>query len=138
MPSLHDRDDAQLNLAVSDVRPFVPSREFDVSRRFYAAIGFTTIWTDDETLALLELGDSRIMLQNYFVRDWAHNFMIVIEVADAADWHQHLHEVLGHGEFGDARVSEPVDEEWGARVTYAWDPCGVLLHFTQWLTSPER
>jgi len=25
----------------------------------------------------------------------------------------------------------PTIEEWGATVTYTWDPCGVLLHFTQ-------
>ena len=31
----------------------------------------------------------------------------------------------------DARVAEPQQQDWGALVTYVWDPCGVLLHFTQ-------
>jgi len=121
------------DLSVSDVRMFVPSLDFAQSRAFYAALGWTTIWSDDEGLALLELGGHRMMLQNYFVRDWAENFMITIEVGSAVDWHDHVVEVLALGGFGHARVAEPKTEDWGAIVTYVWDPCGVLLHFTQWV-----
>ena len=39
--------------------------------------------------------------------------------------------MLAGGAFGDARVAEPKLEDWGATVTYVWDPCGVLLHFTE-------
>ena len=41
--------------------------------------------------------------------------------------------VLAQGEFGDARVAEPRQEEW-AKVTYLWDPSGVLLHLTEFGT----
>jgi uncharacterized glyoxalase superfamily protein PhnB len=125
------------NLSVTDVRVFVPSRDFEVSNAFYAALGFATIWNDD-TLALLELGGHRIMLQNYFVKAWAENFMIVIEVEDADAWYAQITDVLRDGAFGDARVAEPEDQDWGARVTYVWDPCGVLIHFTQWLNAPAE
>ena len=40
-------------------------------------------------------------------------------------------ESAAEGEFGDARVAPPQQQDWGAIVTYVWDPCGVLLHFTQ-------
>jgi len=126
------------NLAVSDLRVFVPSSNFEMSHAFYSALGFSTIWTDDDGLALMELGGHRIMLQNHFVREWAENFMITIEVTDADDWYEHVRELLGGGEFGDARVAEPADQDWAARVTYVWDPCGVLIHFTQRLTPPPR
>ncbi len=109
-----------------------------MSRAFYAALGFTTIWTDDDGLALMDLGDHRIMLQNHYVRDWAENFMITIEVENASDWFDHVSELLSNGEFGEARVAEPTDQDWGARVTYVWDPCGVLIHFTQWLERADR
>lgn len=120
------------DLSVSDVRAFVPSRDFDVSRAFYATLGWTTLWTDDEGLALLELGGHRFMLQNFFVQEWAENFMITVEVANVTDWYDHVVEAIANGEFGDARVAEPKHEDWGATVAYVWDPCGVLLHFTQW------
>lgn len=72
------------------------------------------------------------MLQNYYVREWAENWMLVVEVASASDWYDHVVEVLANGDYGDARVAPPKHEDYGATVTYVWDPCGVLLHFTQW------
>jgi hypothetical protein len=118
-------------LAVDDVRPFVPARDFSRSRAFYGALGWSTVWTDESELALLELGGHRIMLQNYYVRDWAENFMLTIAVADASAWFEHASAVLAGGAFAPARVAAPKAEDWGATVTYVWDPCGVLLHFTQ-------
>lgn len=119
-------------LAVEDVRVFVPARDFAVSRDFYEALGWNTAWTDGDGLAIMELGGHRFMLQDHYVRDWAENFMITIVVADAAAWFEHVSAVLATGRFDGARVAAPKDEDWGATVTYVWDPCGVLLHFTQW------
>jgi hypothetical protein len=124
-PSLDDR------LAVEDVRAFVPARDFPVSQAFYEALGWSTVWTDGDGLALMELGGFRFMLQHYYVKEWAENFMLTIVVADAAAWFERASGALGGGAFGDARVAEPKVEDWGATVTYVWDPCGVLLHFTQ-------
>ncbi len=90
VPALSIRDDARVTisgddarLAVQDVRTFVPAREFARSRVFYEALGWTTTWTDEEGLALLELGGYRFMLQNHYVQDWAENFMLTIVVNDA-------------------------------------------------------
>lgn len=118
-------------LAVEDVRTFVPAKDFACSRAFYGALGWETVWTDDDGLALLELGGYRFMLQDYYVKQWADNFMLTIVVADAVAWHEHITAVLADGQYATARVAPPKIEDWGATVTYAWDPCGVLLHFTQ-------
>jgi hypothetical protein len=123
------RDD---DTAVEDVRPFVPAIDFDVSRRFYEALGWTTAWTDGEGLALMEAGRHRFMLQDYYVREWAENSMLSIIVADAGAWYDRVAGILAERPYGNARVAEPKVEPWGATVTYVWDPCGVLLHFTQW------
>jgi hypothetical protein len=118
-------------LVVTDVRPFVPAEDFQQSLAFYTALGWTTLRTDGEGLALLSLGGRQIMLQNFYVKDWAENSMLVIEVADAVAWYRHVDQVLADGDFGNARVADPKQQDWGALVTYVWDPCGVLLHFTQ-------
>jgi uncharacterized glyoxalase superfamily protein PhnB len=118
-------------LAVTDVRPFVPAKHFPQSLAFYTALGWTTLWSDDGGLALLSLDGHQLMLQDFYVKDWAENSMLVVEVADAVAWHRHIERVLADGDFGSARVDEPQQQDWGALVTYAWDPCGVLLHFTQ-------
>ena len=118
-------------LAVTDVRPFVPAQDFEVSLAFYTALGWSTLWTDGEGLALLSLGGSQMMLQNFYVKDWAENSMLVVEVADARAWYHHVEGVLADRSYGGARVAEPQQQDWGALVTYVWDPCGVLLHITQ-------
>lgn len=123
--------DASNGLVVEDVRTFVPAADFARSKAFYEALGWTTIWTNDDGLALMELGGYRFMLQDYYVKDWAENFMLTIVVTDAAAWFERVSSALAGGQFGDARVAEPKVEGWGATVTYVWDPCGVLLHFTQ-------
>jgi hypothetical protein len=117
--------------AVHDVRAFVPAAHFPTSKAFYEALGWSTVWTDGEGLALMELGGRRFMLQDYYVKDWAENFMLTIVVDDAKAWHDRASAALRGGAFGDARVAQPKVEDWGATVTYVWDPCGVLLHFTQ-------
>ena len=117
-------------LAVLDVRTFVPARELSRSKAFYEALGWATVWSHDG-LALMELAGHRFMLQDHYVKDWAENSMLTVVVASAEAWHDRISRVLTEGDFGDARVAEPKPEDWGATVTYAWDPCGVLLHFTQ-------
>jgi hypothetical protein len=119
-------------MAVEDVRAFVPARDFAQSKAFYEAIGWTPVWTDDDGLALMELGGYRFMLQNFYVKEWAENFMLAIVVADATAWFRRVSDALSSGMHGSARVAEPKVEDWGALVTYVWDPSGVLLHFTQW------
>lgn len=53
----------------SDVKVFVPSKEFDVSLNFYLALGWTCNWQDESGLAEIELGESRLYLQNLYAKD---------------------------------------------------------------------
>jgi hypothetical protein len=66
------------------------------------------------------------------VKQWANNSMITVDVADAIAWFEHATTVIANGSFGEARVAPPKVEDFGATVTFVWDPSGVLLHFTQW------
>ena len=132
-----DSRDSNDPLAVEDVRVFVPALDFHVSRSFYAALGWTTIWTDDEGLAILELGGHRFMLQNFYVREWAENFMITVVVRSAHAWFDRVTEALDGGAFGEARVAGPKVEDWGATVIYVWDPSGVLIHFTEFPAAAD-
>lgn len=119
-------------LLIREVRTFVGAIDFEVSRAFYEALGWRVEWTDG-TLALMENAGQRFYLQRYYVKEWAENSMLHITVDDAAAWHQKVKDVLASGSFGDARVAPPKQEDYGALVTYVWDPAGVLLHFAQWL-----
>jgi hypothetical protein len=119
------------DLKVSEVRPFLPSKDFALSKNFYAALGWAVRWSDEQ-LAVMENGSSRLYLQNYYQKEWAENTMLQISVADARGCHEQVSELLASRTYGDARTAEPKDEPYGALVTYVWDPCGVLLHLAQW------
>lgn len=118
------------DLTVSDVKVFVPAKDFATSRRFYTTLGWRETWADGG-LAELELGGVRFYLQDFYAKDWAENFMLYVAVDDAEAWWAHVRTVLADGAFPDARVQPPKPEAYGALVTYVWDPSGVLLHFAQ-------
>ncbi|MFN2561962.1 MAG: bleomycin resistance protein [Jatrophihabitans sp.] len=97
-------------------------------------MGWTELW-DDGGLVLLSLAGKHMMLQDHYVKQWAENTMITVVVNSADDWYDKVSSVLASGSYDDARVEQPKDEGW-ARVTYVWDPCGVLLHFAQFPQRP--
>ena len=68
-------------------RPFLPARDFDLSKRFYEALGFTKV-LDDE-VAIFRIGASGFVLQNHFQKDWAENFMMQLMVDDLDAWWKH-------------------------------------------------
>lgn len=119
------------NLEVSGVRTFVGARHFEDSRDFYVALGWKLNWERD-ALAELELGGCPLFLQRYYHRDWCENSMLHVTVEDAQAWYEHARTVIEEGSFsGPPRVNPPKEEDYGALVTYIWDPSGVLLHMAQ-------
>ncbi len=114
----------------SDIKPFIGSRDFVVSRDFYLALGWRLNF-DTGDLAELELGDCRFYLQKYYQKQWCENSMLHITVENADAWYQHVRAVLEARSYGAARVKPPKEESYGAVVTYVWDPAGILLHFAQ-------
>ncbi len=119
----------------TDLRPFVPAKDYALSRRFYAALGWTEGYADDQ-LTLLVRGDMRFYLQAYYQKEWADNTMLHLTVTDAAAWYTLATEVLAGGDFPGARVNPPVEQSYGALVTHLIDPSGVLLHLAQWHDTP--
>lgn len=114
---------------IIDFKVYVPAKNFEQSRRFYSALGFSMSEGWGGT-ADFELNGNQFRLQDYYVKDWADNFMVVMGVEDVELWHQHVRNVIDGGNFGSARVKppEPVDD---SLVLHVWDPSGVLLVFVQ-------
>ena len=118
------------SLNVSDIKTFVPAKDFALSLDFYQEAGWTLKF-EEAAIAELELGDHRFFLQNYYVRDWANNFMLYINVEDAQAWYAHMQMIVENKRYKPARVKAPELQDYGDLVTFAWDPSGVLLHFAQ-------
>lgn len=118
-----------MTLHIRGMRPYVPARDFELSKRFYAALGFamTEGWGGTADFTLDGVG---FRLQDYYVKDWADNFMFVIGVDDVGPWYRRALELVQGGAYTGMRVKapEPVD---GALVLHVFDPTGVLLVFVQ-------
>ena len=79
----------------SDMKLFVPALNFGQSVDFYEGMGWKVNGrADDDSLAELELANSRCYLQNYYNEDWANNFMMHITVDDARAWWEHASKVI--------------------------------------------
>lgn len=121
--------------AAHTMKVFVPAKDFELSKRFYRALGFAQNW-ESPALVEIELGATRLLLQDLHHPAWAGHFMIHIEVPDADAWARHVRAVLEADDFAPARIEGPRNESWGYRVTYVHDPSGVLLRFSQPLARP--
>jgi hypothetical protein len=118
-----------MTLSIKNFKVYMPAKDFELSKRFYTALGFKMSPGWGGT-ADFELNGHWFRLQNYYVKDWAENFMVVINVDDAQAWHQNVERIARSGEFKDLRVKPPEMVD-GSLVLHVWDPSGVLLVFVQ-------
>ncbi|NEX91366.1 VOC family protein [Caulobacter sp. 17J65-9] len=110
-------------------RPFLPARDFAVSRAFYEALGFEKLF--DGEIAIFSVGRSEFILQNYYVEAWASNFMMQLLVDDLDGWWAHIEALDLPAAFGVAAPRAPAMQPWGMRVAYVFDPAGVLWHVAE-------
>jgi len=111
------------------MRPFLPAKDFEVSKRFYEALGFEKVL--DGEVAIFNAGSGGFILQRYFQEDWAANFMMQLMVDDLDAWWAHIESLDLTERFGVPTPKAPAMQSWGLRVAYLVDPSGVLWHFAQ-------
>ena len=112
-----------------NARPFLPAKDFEVSKRFYEALGFIKVL--DEDVAIFEIGTSGFILQKYFQKQWAENFMMQLLVDDLDLWWTLIVSLDLPGRFGVPAPKPPALQPWGLRIAYVVDPSGVLWHVAQ-------
>lgn len=112
-----------------EMRPFLPSKNFDVSKRSYEALGFDKVF--DGEVAIFSIGSSSFILQQYFQKEWAENSMMQLMVDDLDAWWSHVNSLDLPKQFGIASPKAPALQPWGLRVAYVTDPSGVLWHIAQ-------
>ncbi len=110
-------------------RPFLPAKDFELSKRFYEALGFTKVM--DGEVAIFRIGPSSFILQNYFQKEWAENFMMQLMVDDLDAWWAHITSLDLPEKFGVQMPRAPALQPWGMSVAYVFDPSGILWHVAQ-------
>lgn len=112
-----------------EIKAFVPARDFELSKQFYLDLGFQIGW-DSEDMAYMHVGNSSFLLQRFYVKEHAENFMMHILVQDVEAWWQQVVSQRLAERYG-VRALPPEDRPWGIRDFVLDDPTGVLWRIGQ-------
>jgi uncharacterized glyoxalase superfamily protein PhnB len=115
------------NLAVVELKAFVPAQDFALSMEFYQALGFTRA-SVFEDIAYFHCGESSFLLQDFYVREHVDNFQMHLLVENVDDWHEKAKEVANRFS---VKIGEPEDRPWAMRDFTLFDPSGVLWRIAQ-------
>lgn len=112
------------------IRAFLPTKDFDASRRFYELLGFEKVL--DGEVAIFNAGSGGFLLQRRFDQGWAENCMMQLMVDDLDAWWAHVEGLDLPSKFDLVWPPRPpAVQPWGLRTVFLADPAGVLWHVAQ-------
>lgn len=117
------------NMSTVEIKAFVPARDYELSKRFYEDMGFELAWASDD-MAYFQANGSSFLLQRFYVKEHAENFMMHMLVEDVESWWRHVSSQRIGEKYG-VRVTPPDDRPWGIRDFTVDDPTGVLWRIGQ-------
>ncbi|BDQ11337.1 VOC family protein [Sediminibacterium sp. TEGAF015] len=109
------------------IRPFLGAKDFDLSRAFYTAMGFTENIIN-EKLSVFHFKGIAFYLQNAYVKDWVDNTMVFVEVENVGEFWEYLQTLSLTEKFSEVRLVAPKSFDWGTEC-FVHDPSGILWHF---------
>lgn len=114
--------------ATLGLRAFVPSKDFEKSKAFYCDFGFILEWSKED-LCLFRAGTFSFILQNFYSKEMAENFMMDLRVSDVDGVWESIRDLPSRHD--GVKVRGPRDESWGLREVHIIDPAGVCWHISQ-------
>lgn len=109
--------------------PFIPAKDFDESVKFYKHLGFKVDdpTGDDVRYAECTLLDNAFILQELYVKEWAENTMMIVEVSSFKEILTKVKTYLEENESDQVKVKGPLNQGYGEQL-HLLDPSGVLWH----------
>ncbi|EGU42795.1 hypothetical protein VISP3789_18295 [Vibrio splendidus ATCC 33789] len=123
------------NLKVTEIKSFVPAKDFDLSKRFYQALGFE-LMSEFHDIAYFRHGDYAFLLQDFYEPAHCHNYMMHLLVEDVKSWYQHVKNSNVMAEF-EVTGTEVVEQPWGMLEFCITDPSGVLWRVAENITPRD-
>jgi len=115
---------------IVSLRPFVPAKDFALSKRFYQSLGFN-ITLEDPPIAILKSGSFSFILQDFYVKELAENFMLQLMVRNVDAWWERVTDAKLDENFGVKPPRAPALQPWGMKVGFLFDPSSVLWHVAE-------
>lgn len=112
---------------VSEIRTFVPSKNFEISKQWYLALGFKITYEDKE---LTQFGNEShgFFLQHLYVKDWADNLMLTCYVDDLDALHKQAVKLTKT--YDGTRAGTIFEAHYG-KTFHLIGPAGELWHMCQ-------
>jgi len=121
-----------LSLRLIELKPFVPARDFALSRRFYGELGFTER-SEGGGIAYFLHDEASFLLQDFYNKELAENLMLHLLVADVDAWHARVASAGLAQRYG-VKVSEIAQHSPGACATSRFgirrECCGASLRMS--------
>lgn len=118
-----------MNLAAVEIKAFVPAADLELSKEFYAALGFEVPWSSED-LAYVRLGETSFLLQAFNEPQFIMNYQMHLLVEDVDDWHAHVVSSGVIKRYG-VKIGTPENQPWAMRDFTLFDPSGVLWRIAQ-------
>lgn len=116
-------------LRVTEIKAFVPAKDFELSKQFYRDLGFTMA-SDGGGVAYFHFGDASFLLQDFCAENLAENFMMHLLVQDVDAWWRQVQASGVVAKYG-VRVTGIEAQPWRMRDFCLTDPSGVLWRIGQ-------
>jgi len=115
------------------LRPFIGSKDFEVSRAFYRDLGFTEVVISHD-MCVFKTGNLAFYLQAYYAKEWIENTMLFLEVDEVERHYNELKELDLPAKYPGVKFTSIKTDYWG-REYFMHDPSGVLWHFGEFNKS---
>jgi hypothetical protein len=111
------------------LEPFVPAGpDFEKSKQLFQELGFKINWDAGDYVGF-ERDGCKFILQNFNKEEFAHNFMVSVQVDNAEEFWQFVVDKNLPEKFG-IRISKPQAQPYGKEVNVI-DIAGVCWHFVE-------
>ena len=117
------------NLRVTEIKAFVPARDFELSKQFYKDVGFTMA-LEGGGLACFHFEAVSFLLQDFYVQALVDNFMMHLLVEDVDAWWETVNASGVASKYG-VKITIIEAQPWGMRDFCLLDPSGVLWRIGQ-------
>lgn len=117
------------NLNVTEIKAFVPSKNFEISKQFYKDMGFTMV-SEGGGVGYFQYAHVSFLLQDFCAENLAENFMMHLLVQDVDAWWAHIEKSEIVNKYG-VKIWPIQLQSWGMRDFCITDPSGVLWRIGQ-------
>lgn len=118
-----------MNLNVIELKAFIPSKDFEISKQFYKDLGFIQK-SDGDGVAYFTFEHISFLLQDFYTKEFAENLTMHLLVENVESWYLSILEKELDKKY-QIRLTIPEERPWRMIDFTFQDPSGVCWRVAQ-------